>query len=74
MKHRNRHSAVMFLSLMLVVALLAGISPASYAAPLQTGASTAGSAPTIADKAAEAGIAQAVPAVFTDQSGELIAG
>ena len=54
MKNRVRRSAVLFLSMMLTVALLAGISPASSAAPLQLGTFEMDRAvPAIAEKAGE---------------------
>ena len=60
MKNRVRHSAVLFLSMMLTVALLAGISPASSAAPLQLGTFEMDRAvPAIAEKAGELGAVDA---------------
>ena len=54
MKNRVRRSAVLFLSMMLTVALLAGVSPASSAAPLQLGTFEMDRAvPAIAEKAGE---------------------
>ena len=61
MKNRVRRSAVLFLSIMLTVALLAGISPASSAAPLQLGTFEMDRAvPAIAEKAGELGAVDAV--------------
>ena len=60
MKNRVRRSAVLFLSMMLTVALLAGISPASSAAPLQLGTFEMDRAvPAIAEKAGELGAVDA---------------
>ena len=60
MKNRVRHSAVLFLSMMLTVALLAGVSPASSAAPLQLGTFEMDRAvPAIAEKAGELGAVDA---------------
>ena len=60
MKNRVRRSAVLFLSMMLTVALLAGISPASSAAPLQLGTFEMDRAvPAIAEKASELGAVDA---------------
>ena len=61
MKNRVRRSAVLFLSMMLTVALLAGVSPASSAAPLQLGTFEMDRAvPAIAEKAGELGAVDAV--------------
>ena len=60
MKNRVRRSAVLFLSMMLTVALLAGVSPASSAAPLQLGTFEMDRAvPAIAEKAGELGAVDA---------------
>ena len=60
MKNRVRRSAVLFLSMMLTVALLAGISPESSAAPLQLGTFEMDRAvPAIAEKAGELGAVDA---------------
>ena len=60
MKNRVRRSAVLFLSMMLTVALLAGISPASSAAPLQLSTFEMDRAvPAIAEKAGELGAVDA---------------
>ena len=60
MKNRVRRSAVLFLSMMLTVALLAGASPASSAAPLQLGTFEMDRAvPAIAEKAGELGAVDA---------------
>ncbi len=60
MKNRVRRSAVLFLSMMLTVALLEGISPASSAAPLQLGTFEMDRAvPAIAEKAGELGAVDA---------------
>ena len=60
MKNRVRRSAVLFLSMMLTVALLAGFSPASSAAPVQLGMFDMDRAvPAIADKAGELGAVDA---------------
>ena len=52
MKRRFRHSAVLFCAMVLVVVLLAGISPASYAAPLNKIAGMSGKGSVLAEKAA----------------------
>ena len=60
MKNRVRRSAVLFLSMMLTVALLAGVSPASSAAPLQLGTFEMDRAVSaIAEKAGELGAVDA---------------